>query len=386
MSEHKLFIIYGAGNDSIGLVKRITGDIFKLNGNILDMRQDVIHGLFTVFIVVDLSGSESSVTEFEAVIGKISLDTGLKLSFEKYYPVPRSPDKKNILLILLGRDKEGIIALISESLSKYKINIEFSQMIAREGIFLMELLVDISSCIIPVENLKTEIDRIMDKMQIKAMYQFENVFNKKRRAIAFNCTHSLISKETTGEILKLAGIEEKDIAAYYKGAGVENRIYDALTLMDGLPVEIIENITGSAKLTSSTVELIQTLKVMGYKTAVISNSLCPVSLFFKNIIDQGYCFELSLKTDPDEKTIDGNISFEEFMRIYSEINPEKITGNIVKNELIDKEDLVIVDVFNAGMNSGIGIEFDMKLLLEYLNKKVITKENLIGILGGFGAV
>jgi predicted amino acid-binding ACT domain protein/phosphoserine phosphatase len=388
MKEHKLFIVYGAGNDTIGLVKRIAGDIFKLKGNILDMRQDVMHGLFTVFIVVDLSGSDSSVTEFESVIRQISLDTGLKLNFEKYYPSPRNPEKKNILLVLLGADREGIIALISESLSRYKINIEFSQMIAREGIFLMELLADISQCVIPVANLKTEIDIIMQKMKIKAMYQFDNVFNKKRRMIIFNYKRSLIDDVSLSEILKLSGITEQEFARYYPKTNSDmNQVYNSLRLLDGMPFEILENITNSVKVKPATIELVQTLKVMGYKISFISNALCPLSKYLKHKLDMDSCFEFPLNVDPDGRTVKGDSTFEEFAGECRKNDPVKIMGNTVIQENISSDDMVIVDdSMTDTMIPGIGLDFNMKIILEYLNNRVITRENLAGILGSFGAL
>ncbi len=185
MLEHSLYIIYGTGSDSVGLVGRITKEISKINGNIVDMRQDVMHGLFTIFLVTDFSNSGIGLEGLKKLVEKLSLDTNLNLILDKYYPVPRSSDKKNMLLVLIGSDKPGIIAAISESLSKYNINIEFSQNIARAGMFLMELLADISRCTLPVQNLKTELKKTMNSLNINTMFQTEDVFNKKRGSSSF---------------------------------------------------------------------------------------------------------------------------------------------------------------------------------------------------------
>ena len=50
-----LYIVYGIGADSVGLVGAITSPISQVKGNIVDMRQDVMHGLFTIYLVVDLA-------------------------------------------------------------------------------------------------------------------------------------------------------------------------------------------------------------------------------------------------------------------------------------------------------------------------------------------
>ncbi|MCP4041756.1 MAG: hypothetical protein GY731_07330, partial [Gammaproteobacteria bacterium] len=151
--HEKLYVIFGAGSDEVGLVQQLTTPIARVNGNILDLRQDVIHGLFTVFLVVDLAQCRLPVEKFKKLVAEIAEDTGLDLKIDKYSPVPRSSDRKNLLLILVGYDKPGIVSRISDQLSNYRVNIEFSQMIARAGVFLMELHADITQGVLPLENL-----------------------------------------------------------------------------------------------------------------------------------------------------------------------------------------------------------------------------------------
>lgn len=55
-----LYIVYGIGPDSVGLIGGITSPIARVGGNIVDMRQDVLHGLFTIFLVVDLRQASNS--------------------------------------------------------------------------------------------------------------------------------------------------------------------------------------------------------------------------------------------------------------------------------------------------------------------------------------
>ena len=150
MARERLFIIHGMGPDAVGLVGRITREIATHNGNIVDLKQDVLHGLFIIYLVVDLSDTPLRIEEFNTVIDRLSEDTGITLQVDTYNPVARNPEKKNMLLILLGADHPGIIASISQLLGNYGINIEFAGNIGREGVFLMELMTDISACTIPV--------------------------------------------------------------------------------------------------------------------------------------------------------------------------------------------------------------------------------------------
>jgi ACT domain-containing protein len=383
MAEHNYYIVYGTGNDSVGLVGTITQAIAAVNGNIVDMRQDVMHGLFTIFLVVDLSNASLSLEEFKKLIDKIALGTSLKLFIDKYIPIPRDPDKNNILLILLGADRPGIIASISETLGKYKINIEFSQNIAREGIFLMELLVDISRCTLPLANLRTELNRLMQAIKITAMFQTDDVFNKKKRVIIFNITNSFIDHEMVLEIMKQADIKQKDITTIYT-KDIPTSIKTAASLVNDLPYDLLNNIIQSVKPRPSTIELIQTLKIMGYKIVLVTNALSFFTDYLKQILDLDYCFGFQLAVDNDTKSINGDLNLVSFNLLMEALNKNKIIDEIMHLESVDKDDIKIIEDADYQFTPGLGIDFDMKLILDYYNQHVLSREKLTGILGSFG--
>ncbi|HOM28835.1 MAG TPA: ACT domain-containing protein, partial [Deltaproteobacteria bacterium] len=85
-----LYVVYGIGADEVGLVGAITSPIASVRGNIVDMHQDVMHGLFTIYMLVDLSAATVSVKEFKSIVEQISAGTGLRLSVERYTPTARS--------------------------------------------------------------------------------------------------------------------------------------------------------------------------------------------------------------------------------------------------------------------------------------------------------
>jgi len=102
MANQRLYIVHGMGTDAVGLVGSITTPIAQAGGNIVDLRQDVLHGLFTLFMVVDLTQCSLRIDEFRKIVRDLGEDTGLTLSVDKYFPIPRNPDQKNMLLIIMG--------------------------------------------------------------------------------------------------------------------------------------------------------------------------------------------------------------------------------------------------------------------------------------------
>ncbi|MBN1797554.1 MAG: hypothetical protein JW822_03195 [Spirochaetales bacterium] len=380
MEKQKLFIVYGTGNDAVGLVGKITTPISKVNGNIVDLRQDVMHGLFTIFLVVDLTAAGVKFERFKEIIGTISEETDVKLFIDKYSPVARSAEKKNLLLILLGYDKPGIIAEISKTLSNYNINIEFSQMVARADIFLMELQTDISRSSLPVKNLKDVLKEHMSAMGISTMFQDEDVFNKQKRIILFDIRNSFIPRELIAEIMKQTGIKSSAIS-YYAGDALA-AMQKSVEYLEGLSVEVIEKLSACFSVTPDTMELVQTLKVMGYKIGLITPALHLFSEAKQPGLGLDYVFDCRIEVNDDDKTVTGTLSSEK--PVFSD--HKGITEKIKQGEKLSDQDIILLSDKNKKLaqTPGIRFNFEMKILLEYHNQHILSNENIIGILGSFG--
>lgn len=379
MSGRRLYVVYGMGRDSVGLVGAITAPIAKSAGNILDLRQDVLHGMFTIFMVVDLSESKLRKEDFVSMVGNISEQTGLSLSVDTYSPVPRDFDKKNLLMILVGVDREGIIATIAELLGKYKINIEFAKTVAREGVFLMELLTDVSNCTIPFDNLTVVLRQNMDAMKIKTIFQPHDVFNKKKRIVLFDITKSFIDKAVMDEIGAQTGVSRELLLKLYSPVKPFDSLQAAASRLESLPYEIVNTIVEKTEVTLETVELFQTLKILGYKIVLVSTAFTFFTDFLKRKLDLDYAYGAPLGIDDDTKTFVG-----EFHQGNSGCTMETIIADLAQKESVSREDITVICDADFGAAPGIKAVFDMGTIIEYVNKRIITKDNLAGVLGSFG--
>ena len=333
-----LYIVYGIGTDSVGLVGAITSPIAQVKGNIVDMRQDVLHGLFTIYLVVDLAKATVSVKEFRGLVDKIASDTGLKLSIEKYTPVPRGLEKKNILVTLVGKDKAGIIAAITEKLGTYNINIEVSEVVARENIFLMDLMCDVSHSALPTDNLKAAIRDTMLSMQISSMFQAEDVFNKKKKIIMFDIAHSFMDSTTMREVMKQALIKPE--ALMRSGSDETDLAYMHATasLLEGLPFSVIDTVMNATEISQGTQELLQTLKIMGYKIGLISGGFSFFTNALKKRLGIDYVYAFELPIDDDSQAVIGDLP----AGLMQPVEKAKIIAGIMKAERIDEEDITII--------------------------------------------
>jgi len=90
--------------------------------------------------------------------------------------------KKELSFItVIGKDKKGIIAKISNLLYKSNINIEDVGQKVREGYFIMTMLVDMKDSAHSLEKLRSELEKIGDEMGLKIQIQHENIFKMMHR-------------------------------------------------------------------------------------------------------------------------------------------------------------------------------------------------------------
>jgi len=379
--REKLYVVYGAGSDAVGLVQQVTRPIAEAGGNIVDLRQDVLHGLFTLFMVVDLADSPLGAEPFRALIGAIGEETGLSLTVEKYQPVPRRSDRRSLLIVLVGRDKPGVIARTSTLLSGYRVNIEFMRTVARAGVFLMELHADITHALLPLENLEAALIDAMRALDIRALFQAEDVFNKKKRVVCFDIVGSLIPDETLAQLMQQTGIAPVELREVYAPERPRASVEAAAARLEGLPCEVAQRIAEAMTVAPDSIELIETLKTMGYKVMAIGTAFQfgTEALARKAALDACYGYRAAVNDDAQAFT--GALSPH-----HDPQDRRRVLGGFLQREGIAEEDVTVLGGDGMGGGTpGIRVAFDTKALLDYYNQRCIGRTQLVGLLGSFGA-
>ena len=380
--NEKLFIIFGTGPDAVGLVERITTPVAAVQGNIIDLRQDVLHGLFTLFMVVDLAAAALGKDEVTDLVGRLSRETGLDLRVDEYRPLPRRGARQPLLLILLGRDRPGIVAAVTGLLKTYDINVDLAEMIAREGVFLMELMVDLDRCAIPLENLKGALRRRMGELGIDTLFQSEDVFNKKKRVLLFDLRTSLMAPATREEILRLAGLPAASLETTL-GRGEGDCLCRAAGCLEGLPLEVMTQVARAVEVGSGTLELIQTLKTMGYKIALACRAFGCVAEVLRAKLGIDHCFGVPLAENDDAMTLTGELE----EGALEGLSVPSLIQRLARLEGVDPAEITVIASDPADLSAalpGISLRFDMKRILDYHNQHILSRQALLGLLGSFG--
>ena len=137
----------------------------------------------------------------------------------------------------------------------------------------------------------------------------------------------------------------------------------------------------AVEVTAETMELIQTLKIMGYKIALATRSFSCLAEILKDKLAIDYCFGVSLVENDDAMTLTGELED----TALQELDRQGIIERLATQEAVSREDItVIAEEAEGGTTQGLRIRLDMKVLLEYYNQRILSREALIGLLGSFG--
>jgi len=72
-------VITITGKDKTGIVAKITNVLAKNNVNIIDIRQSIMEGLFTMIMLVDISTSEKDFEDIEDNLSSVGNEIGVKV-------------------------------------------------------------------------------------------------------------------------------------------------------------------------------------------------------------------------------------------------------------------------------------------------------------------
>jgi len=331
----KIISLSATGLDSPGLVSKITTQVFELDGNIIDVEEICRRGLFSIFLIIDFSGSDVPMQEITAALYRMGEETGLKVVVGIYQEdqIAYSGEKENHVVTVLGEDKPGIIAAVSTFFHQRHINIDSCKMIARGKFFSMEMAINTSQMHVEppmshreaIEKMKLALRDLCSSLNQSVVIQSENVFNRGKKLIVFDVESSLIQESSLEEFLKRIEGRVKTVSGEVEvGDRGEDRmqaLVENARILRGIPLTDLEKFSDKLQLNPGALELIGILKTMGFKIALLSSGF---SFLMKRIFEQAgvdYAFSNSLKAD-EEGLITGELQ-------------EPVITNETKSEILD---------------------------------------------------
>jgi phosphoserine phosphatase len=199
-------------------------------------------------------------------------------------------------------------------------------------------------------------------LRIDIAFQRESIFRRNRRLFAFDMDSTLIQGEVIDELAKMAGVANQVVEITESAMRGEIEFQESfrrrVALLRGLPEQRIHELLDKIPLVEGAEQLIGTLRMLGYKTAILSGGFTFFARHLQERLGIDYVFANELDI------VDGEVSGQVRAEIVDGARKAVLLRQIAHKENISLEQVVAVgdganDLPMLGI-AGMGIAFRAK--------------------------
>ena len=372
---NKIILINISGDDRPGLTSSLAKILAGYNVRILDIGQAVVHDALALGMLIEVP---QDFTPLKKDLLVRAHDLDLKIKFSPVSPEAfdhwvRAQGKFRFIVTVLGREITAEqFAGITDAVSRNNFNIDLIERLSgrlsltgrtESSNACVEL--EISGIIDSSPALRAELMSFTQQFDIDIAIQRESIFRRNRRLFVFDMDSTLIEAEVIDELAKLHGVGDKVSAITASAMRGELDFKQSFTkrvaLLAGLPESRLDDVVRTIPLAGGAERLIQTLKSLGYKTAVLSGGFTFFGRHLQSRLGIDYVYANELETANGAVT----------GRVVGEIVDGKKKAELLKM-LADKENISVDQVVAVGDGAndlpmlnlaGMGIAFHAKPLV-----------------------
>jgi phosphoserine phosphatase len=390
----EIILINVSGKDEAGLTASISRILARHGVNVLDIGQAVIHDSLSVGILVEVPEEKITSSVLKDVLFRTS-ELGVHVRFAPinemhYQQWVQGQGKSRYIVTLLARKLTAAqISVVTEIIAANDLNIDnINRLSGRIGLAVDNK--DAKACVEfsvrgepkDPDAMRAAFLQAANELGADIAFQKDNAYRRNRRLVCFDMDSTLIETEVIDELAKAAGVGSQVIAITERAMRGEldftQSFKERVALLKGLPDSVLKDIADKLPLTEGAENLISTLKVLGYKTAILSGGFNYFGRVLQERLGIDYVYANEL-----------------------EIAHGKITGNVV-GQVVDgerkavllqalakKEGITLDQVIAVGDGAndlpmlglaGLGIAFRAKPLVKENAEQSISTLGLDGIL------
>ncbi len=366
-------LIHFSGPNQSGLTAILTAILASYDSCVLDIGQAVVHETLVLGLLIEISSD--NLPHLKAALIEKSAELDLRVNFT---PVTKaeldhwiqSQGKDRFIITVLGRAiSANHLSQVSAIIADHGLNVDSIERLSGrlslavhnpESNACVEL--HASGTATSEASMRAAFLAIAHDLRIDIAFQRESIFRRNRRLFAFDMDSTLIQGEVIDELAKMAGVADKVVAITESAMRGEIEFQESfrrrVALLRGLPERRVHELLGSIPLVEGAEQLIGTLRMLGYKTAILSGGF---TFFARHLqqrlgIDYVYANELDI--------VDGKVSGEVRTEIVDGARKAELLRQIARQENISLEQVVAVgdganDLPMLGI-AGMGIAFRAK--------------------------
>ena len=370
-------LIHFSGGDRPGLTKELTAILARYDACVLDIGQAVVHETLSLGLLVEIPRGESFRGLQDALIEK-SRELRVHVDFT---PIAKadlddwisSQGKDQFIVTILGRAiTADHLARVSATIADHGLNVDRIERLSGR-LSLAVHTPDANACVEFTVNgnssseasLRAAFLATAHDLKIDIAFQRESIFRRNRRLFAFDMDSTLIEGEVIDELAKLAGVADEVVKITASAMRGEMEFQESfrrrVALLRGLKETRVRELLETIPLVEGAEQLIGTLKMLGYKTAILSGGFN----FFAQHLQRRLGIDYVFANDLD--IVDGVVSGEVRTPIVDGARKAELLRQIAGQENISLDQVVAVgdganDLPMLGI-AGMGIAFRAKPLV-----------------------
>lgn len=371
------WLLQFSGRDRPGLTALLTALLAQYQASVLDIGQAVVHRTLALGLLIEVPRGQSPLSLENALLAKAA-ELELQATIA---PVGEAElaqwiaaqGKDRFIITVLGRAISARhLSLVSGILAEHRLNVDrIERLSARMS--LAERSAAANACVELRVSGQAKSEAAMraaflaaaSEERIDIAFQRESIFRRNRRLFAFDMDSTLIQGEVIDELAKMAGVggQVVDIteAAMRGEIDFKQSFTRRVGLLRGLPESRVLELLDKIPLVDGAEQLIATLKLLGYKTAILSGGFTFFARSLQARLGIDYVFANEL--DIADGAVTGRVTAE----IVDGAKKAALLKEIARRENISLEQIVAVgdganDLPMLGI-AGMGIAFRAKPLV-----------------------
>jgi phosphoserine phosphatase len=377
LSMNETILIHFSGRDRPGLTTELTAILARYDACVLDIGQAVVHETLSLGLLVEIPRGESFRGLQDTLMAK---STELQLQVD-FTPIAKadlddwisSQGKDQFIVTILGRAiTADHLARVSAIIAEHGLNVDRIERLSGR-LSLAVHTPDANACVEFTVNGNSSSETSMraaflataHDLKIDIAFQRESIFRRNRRLFAFDMDSTLIEGEVIDELAKLAGVAGEVVKVTESAMRGEMEFQESfrrrVALLRGLKEIRVHELLDTILLVEGAEQLIGTLKMLGYKTAILSGGFN----FFAQHLQRRLGIDYVFANDLD--IVDGVVSGEVRTPIVDGARKAELLRQIARQENISLDQVVAVgdganDLPMLGI-AGMGIAFRAKPLV-----------------------
>ena len=286
MAGSPILLVTVSGHDQPGLLAMLTATLARHQARVLDIGQAVIHEQLNLAMLVQVPADEN-VAQVREALSRSAREGGVTARFQPITPaayrswVAGHGKSRYIVTLLANGISAEQLARVASLIERHGLNIDTVRRLSGrvpldDGGVVARASVEMSvrGPAAGQRELKAALFKAAGELTFDFSVQEDSVYRRNRRLVAFDMDSTLIDAEIVDELAARHGVGDQvagiTAAAMRGELDFKESLRRRVALLKGLPEDVLAQVAAKAPIMEGTHRLLNSLRGLGYRTAIIS--------------------------------------------------------------------------------------------------------------------